>query len=323
MRLFPVIVICLSLVAAVGCAASITEEDVERIVREQAMSGPQGERGPVGPPGELGPDGPTGPQGPVGSPGLKGEPGEPGPTGPQGKPGPVGPQGEQGAAGAPGPQGVPGPQGERGPQGASGTNVVVTPLPTPTPQATPRPRATATPQPTSTPIPMASTPTIEGDWTYFGPECPDIFSDTDALLGSQDIDWSCAYSDTSQFLSLGAYYDTNEDFYDDAGMRISCLRGDVGFTFDSGGPWIALGEAGISVQIGNGDRTWFRTDSGSDDLERIWFDDRDSEAIIGLLQSAGQQGETLTIGASSDADTVVARFDVVGLTANLRLLPCV
>lgn len=60
---------------------------LEKLIEENASSGPPG---PQGPQGEPGPEGPQGPQGEIG------------PEGPQGEQGPEGPEGPQGPAGADG-----------------------------------------------------------------------------------------------------------------------------------------------------------------------------------------------------------------------------
>ena len=191
-----------------------------------------------------------------------------------------------------------------------------TPYPTPTSAPTKAPLPTATATPSHTPIPPTPLPAISansGDWRYFGPDCP----------GAYD---NCAsFASESVFMSLRAYYDTNESFYDEPGIRISCFQGAPNFTFDSGGPWIGLGEMGLSVRYEDQDvnqGTWYRTDKGSDDLESVWFSDRDTQAILGFIENADRQSKNVTIGASSDYDTVVSDFDVTGFTANFQRLPC-
>lgn len=96
----------LVIVAALGCAQGLTEEDVRRIVREEGVSGPPG------PPGERRPVGETGARGPrglSGVPGIPGPPGEPGPKGERGEPGEQGPPGEQPTLPAPAPTNPPSP----------------------------------------------------------------------------------------------------------------------------------------------------------------------------------------------------------------------
>ncbi len=93
------IVLLLLAVLAAACTPGLTEEDVNRIVREQqakAEPGPKGEPGEQGKPGSRGDQGDRGETGPKGERGEQGEqgiPGEPGATGPAG---PKGPQGERG-----------------------------------------------------------------------------------------------------------------------------------------------------------------------------------------------------------------------------------
>ena len=194
-----------------------------------------------------------------------------------------------------------------------------TPTPEPTatlePTATPIPTttATATPEPTRVPAPTATSlplPARNGNWTYFGPECPNGFS-------------NCAsFASDSKFISLDAFDDTNESFYDDAGISVSCFDNRPSFTFDGGGPWIALGDTGVSLRVGNSERTWFWTDRGSDDLTRIWFAQQDTLDILDILQATERHDEALTIGASGDVDTVVAEFNLTGFTANAQRLSC-
>ena len=96
---------------------------------------------------------------------------------------------------------------------------------------------------------------------------------------------------------------------------------------------IGWGETGLSVLIGSpfGTRpewssaTTFWTDEGSDGLERVWSDSRDSAAIISLIQDAERQEEPLTIGVVGELEgnAVFADFDVTGFTTNFQRLPCV
>lgn len=158
--------------------------------------------------------------------------------------------------------------------------------------------------PESTPAPDP------GDWTYFGPECPTGYT-------------NCAsFASDDPFISLDSYDDTNESFYDKPLIDVSCFRGQEDFTLESGGPWIALGETGVSFTIGDGERVWFRTDAGSDDLEAVWFDPPETRAILGLLAEAERRNQPLKVGATSDGGTVVAWFDVTGFATNRARLPC-
>ena len=209
------------------------------------------------------------------------------------------------------------------------------PTPTPAPTAT----ATATPNPTSTPEPtftrqttatattapeptptVTNTPTAlpplpagNGDWTYFGPECPDGFENC-APFKSDDVN----------FISLDSHYDTNESFYDEPGIRVSCFRGNPGFTFDGGGPWIeGNGRSGLNLRFAeqepeNG--TFYWTDDN--DFEYVGFDRRDERDILTFLEQAERQGKDVRMGVSGDYDTVVADFDVTGFTTNFQRLPC-
>ena len=118
----------------VACAAGLTEEDVRRIAREEAVPGPPGIQGIQGIQGELGPQGIRGPKG------DPGPAGQPGPRGPQGERGEQGPPGEQGEVGPQGPRGDVGPKGDPGEPGLDG-RAAPTPYPTAAPRNTPTPAA--------------------------------------------------------------------------------------------------------------------------------------------------------------------------------------
>ncbi len=84
-----------------------------------------------------------------------------------------------------------------------------------------------------------------------------------------------------------------------------------------------MGDVGLSIRAaGSEDRTWFRTDLGSDDLETIYFDERDSRAILTVLLEMETRGADVILGASGDVETVVAEFDITGLALNYQRLPC-
>ena len=176
------------------------------------------------------------------------------------------------------------------------------------PGAASTPALAVTPDPTPAPTPIPSS----GDWTYFGPECPDAYP-------------NCAFFASSlpyPYIVLEAYDDTNESFQDAPDITIRCQTSSWGFTFDGGGPWIALGSMRISVTIDEGERVWFDTRDGSDDLEALTFNRRDSVAIIGLLKDAERQQVSVRISAVSPTDVAIGYFDVTGLTTNLERMPC-
>ena len=193
------------------------------------------------------------------------------------------------------------------------------PTPTPAPNYTPYP--TYTPFPTSTQVPTTrprATSTTEppvvrdGYWSYFGPDCPRAYTNC-ATFGSE-----------SHFISLEAYDDTNESFYEDPSIRISCWKGHPSFLFNSGGPWIGgLSETSINIRsTSQGPEVGTYFDSEDDDLVSLWFDRRVSGEVIAHLKVLERQGVDITIGASGDFDTVVADFEITGLTNNLSRLPC-
>ena len=76
-------------ILSIACQASdgLIEEDVVRIIQENAVQGQKGDIGPMGPqgvPGEKGAPGLTGKAGAQGHPGPKGDAGPQGPSGPKG-----------------------------------------------------------------------------------------------------------------------------------------------------------------------------------------------------------------------------------------------
>lgn len=89
-----------TMLALLGCAAPLTEDEVREIAREVAeehsVPGPQGPWGEPGTQGPRGDRGSTGPPGPKGDAGLPGSPGALGRTGQAGAPGAVGPAGPPG-----------------------------------------------------------------------------------------------------------------------------------------------------------------------------------------------------------------------------------
>ena len=312
---FLLVVLVFFLLVLGGCTVEVDEYQVRQIVEEMLPTvlppmmptGIAGEQGEPGPTGRTGPVGIAGLTGPAGRPGPQGEKGVTGPPGPEGPPGPQGLQGNSGPMGLTGPVGPPGPTGET-------VLLVVTPtpsgsiLPSPTPSVIP----TASPAPTATPRPTPTASGPVGYWRYFGPECPDGYS-------------NCAsFSSEATFVALDAYYDTNEDFYDEPTLLVSCFQGAATLSFNSGGPWIVgVDDTGVSVTIGdNSEYEYFWSDLGSDDLETIWFTAGDEDRIIELLKQADRLGDTVRFGVSGDFHTVVADFDVTGVTTNLQRLPC-
>ena len=182
--------------------------------------------------------------------------------------------------------------------------------PTPEPTPTPTPAATPTPRPTATPTP---TPVVTGDWTYFGPDCPAAYRNC-ASFGSEDV-----------FITLDAYDDTNEYFYDEASISLSCFRGGLRLVFNGGGEWIGgATRTGLSVRyMGQGpdQGMYYWTDGNA--LEYVGFDSRATASIVEFLLQAEREGRDVTIGVSGSLDTVVADFDLTGLSTNLQRLPCV
>ena len=131
--------------------------------------------------------------------------------------------------------------------------------------------------------------------------------------------------DGPHFMSLDAYDDTNESFYEEPSISVGCFGGSPSVILRGGGPSIALGETGVNFRFTDqevGEGTHLRTDSGSDDLESVWFTPRQNREIIAFLQDAESQGKDITIGAVGDYATVVADFEITGFETNFHRLPC-
>ena len=124
-------VVVSTLLLLVACGDYVTRGELDEMVRDGTLQGPQGPPGLQGSPGVQGEKGDKGDPGEQGEPGLRGERGEkglPGRIGPAGTTGPTGPQGHVG------PQGLQGVRGERGEPGSVETvSLVPTLTPTPTP----------------------------------------------------------------------------------------------------------------------------------------------------------------------------------------------
>lgn len=196
------------------------------------------------------------------------------------------------------------------------------PTPTPEPTATPQPTATPTPsptpEPTNTPTPTPSISQDNGDWIYFGPECPGAYP-------------NCSqFSNPTSFINLRAYDDNNEEPHRDPSIRVSCIAGISSFAFDGGGPLIGVGVTGLLIgyldqDISEG--TWYFTVDNTSDFELVWFNESDNKAILQFIEQADHQNRNVSMGAVGDAGgdadvRVVAFFDVTGFVVNYQRLPC-
>ena len=132
---------------AIGCAASLTEEEVRRIVIEESVVAPPGPQGVQGIRGERGDQGVKGAAGIRGIEGKQGPRGEMGSIGPVGPPGAQGPQGEGGEQGPRGQKGEQGEKGSAGPAGARGVTGRAAVAPTPVIMPTLAPTTALAPTP--------------------------------------------------------------------------------------------------------------------------------------------------------------------------------
>ena len=311
--LLAIVAVC----AAIACTSpGLTEEEVRSIAQEYAgAQGPPGPQGIQGERGEAGPIGPEGPRGERGFEGTAGPQGEPGERGPAGMPGPKGEQGPEGEKGDVGPSGSPGRQGPKGDTGATGPRGPQGPAGSSVQGSTQQPTATATP----TPTPQAIVSQRSGDWVYFGPECDDDVE----ITGADEYD-NCGLYFDGQFISLKAYEDTNESFYEEASIGVSCFRNKPFLNFSSVGPWLLPDDVSVNFHLVDqepGEGLYLRTDEGSEDLESVWFTDRQTRDIIAFLRDTERAGKDMTIGAVG-VNTVVADFDVTGFETNYLRLEC-
>ncbi len=179
----------------------------------------------------------------------------------------------------------------------------------------PTPEPTVTPEPTATPMPTPSPD--NGDWVYFGPDCPDAYP-------------NCApIASDNPFFQLRAYATSNDESDDEPIIRMACFSDSPWFIFDGGGPLIGLGETFLNIHYRDEDisDTWYETEGGSNDSERIWFNDSDSEAISLFIKEADHQDRDVRIGVVNtlngrNLNTVIADFDVTGYAVNFGRLPC-
>lgn len=171
------------------------------------------------------------------------------------------------------------------------------------------------PEPTATPTPD------NGDWVYFGPDCPDAYPNCASVA-----------SDLS-FIYLPAYdhfNDTNDESTDTPYIQVVCHEESPLFAFNGGGLLIGAGETGLNLYYQDQEVSeasiYFTEESGST-METAWFDSRDSRAILWFIEQADRQDRDVRMGVvgyvGGDASiVVVADFDVTGYAVNYERLPC-
>lgn len=188
----------------------------------------------------------------------------------------------------------------------------------PEPTATPRPTATPTPEPTATPTPTPPVSQDNGDWIFFGPDCPDAYP-------------NCApFSSQSTLIGLTAYADSNEEIHDnDAYMFVDCAAGNPYFNFSGGGPPIDIEAATLNIRyLGQptSEGTWYLALAIDAENEFVWFSSNDTRAILQFIEQADNQNNDVLIEAVFAVDggthEVFANFDVTGFTINFQRLPC-
>ena len=173
-----------------------------------------------------------------------------------------------------------------------------------------------TPVPTRKPTPTPPSEQYDGEWTYFGPDCPSAYS-------------NCAsFSSENNFIALDPVSHYSDDFYEkDPYITIGCWSSGLSFTFNSGVPGIGIGTTALGLTIGSGEPTWFTTDEG---LEGgVWFLGSDFIAIIDLIEEAERRAEAFTISVFGDVNTdaenwegILGNFNPQGFTTNYYRLSC-
>ena len=173
-----------------------------------------------------------------------------------------------------------------------------------------------TPVPTRKPTPTPPSEQYDGEWTYFGPDCPDAYPNC------------VSFSSESNFIALDPVSHYSPDFYDkDPYITIGCGSSDMSFTFNTGVPGIGIGETLLGMSIGDGEKMFFYTYAGSSGS--VWFLGADLFDILVLIEEAERRAETLTIFVSADMNDdiedqvgMLAYFNPQGFLNNYYRLSC-
>lgn len=156
-------------------------------------------------------------------------------------------------------------------------------------------------------------PENNGDWTYFGPECPGQFE-------------NCSpFPDEFRFISLVAYSDTNARGDRAPNIDLQCHKKRPLLFFYTGGPWAGLGDATLSIRfVGQApeEGKTYQPDRHSNDATSMSFSGRNGRSIVQFIDEAEQQGMDITMEASSDLGMVVGYFDITGFASNFQRLQC-
>ena len=177
-----------------------------------------------------------------------------------------------------------------------------------------QPAPTPTPTPTRSPAPRRTQ--SDGDWTYFGSECPGAYS-------------NCVhFSSENNFIALDPFNHYSADFYEkDPYITIVCDSSGMVFEFNTGVPGIGIGETVLGIAILDGEKTFFYTYQGLSGS--VWFMGADLFDILTVIDEAERRAEVLEIWASADmnddlADRVsmLAYFNPQGFLDNYYRLSC-
>ena len=176
------------------------------------------------------------------------------------------------------------------------------PTSTPQPTFTPAPTEAPTPAPTHTPAPIDNA-LANGDWVFFGADCPDRY--INCTPESSDID----------IISLDAQeYKPVAD--DSPSIVIMCVPDYPAFAFRSNLP---LDNDNIAVTL-NGTLFW-----SNDISERDWVWFEHSNNIVRLIQDAEHAQELVHISIGNTPEEIIttSTFNPVGFIENYNRLPCV
>ena len=169
------------------------------------------------------------------------------------------------------------------------------------------PAATPTPEPTPTATVRPTQSGDNGDWTYFGPECPDGYP-------------NCAPGrPTSRpSISLSSYGVAPAE------LLLLCSFGsnELLFAYEIDEPAAGLIFNPLGMHIGEGERMEFVFERFGANLLTVVFDGETSAEIIRLLLEAESNDLLLTVVASTRVGDVLSNFDITGLAVNVARLPC-
>ena len=178
-----------------------------------------------------------------------------------------------------------------------------------TAQAAPTPTPTWQPPPSPRPT-QPSVPIYTGDWTYFGPDCPQAYP-------------NCAsFSSDNPFISLVAFNHGNESRHDSPWTSVACSiqHGRVEVRFFSGGPKYYMDdEVFFGTRVGDEEEFTFMWPEFVGD-EAVNLNYQDSLYVVRKLWDAETTGKTIAMGTEFRGDILLGQFDAAGVHDQLLAL---